>query len=246
MLMSSNILNLTAFQLETYSNTEVIAVGQDMLGVAGRRLVGGPLSSGGGGNVPLTATACTGSAAQKWAWNVTAPGYLSVAGSGGLCANTDDCGYDIIMFDCITTGGTCCGTGCFDNLKWFLPGDGTLRSTEYPTMCVTSQGVGSQVSLTACSAGIEAQQWVWSPAAQTLSQRSGSMCLDGSGSSRWGGVVCAEGEGGGRGGGGLGSVFQAQAPHPMTHTHTHIRTQRPRTTTTSPSHCCSLLASSPQ
>jgi len=46
LLIGSNIRNLNAFDLETFSNTEVIAVDQDILGVQGSRLNGSSLSTG--------------------------------------------------------------------------------------------------------------------------------------------------------------------------------------------------------
>jgi hypothetical protein len=87
MLLSSNVRNLTAMQRETYLNAEVIAVGQDVLGRQGQRLVGGPLS-GGGASPPATASACApGSAAQAWALDAPSQGYIQNV--GGLCLNTD-------------------------------------------------------------------------------------------------------------------------------------------------------------
>eukprot|EP01120_Amphizonella_sp_Union-15-10_P009643 TRINITY_DN36_c0_g1_i1.p1 TRINITY_DN36_c0_g1~~TRINITY_DN36_c0_g1_i1.p1 ORF type:complete len:414 (-),score=103.15 TRINITY_DN36_c0_g1_i1:32-1273(-) len=51
LLIGSNIRNLSPFDLETYTNTEVIAVDQDPLGKQGKRVVGGPLLSGSKFNV---------------------------------------------------------------------------------------------------------------------------------------------------------------------------------------------------
>ncbi len=47
MILSQNIRNLSAFQLSTYLNSEVIGVGQDIRGRQGQRLAGGPLSTSG-------------------------------------------------------------------------------------------------------------------------------------------------------------------------------------------------------
>lgn len=46
LLIGSNIRNLSAFDLETYSNTEVIVIDQDPLGVQGVRINGSSLSDG--------------------------------------------------------------------------------------------------------------------------------------------------------------------------------------------------------
>jgi alpha-galactosidase len=45
LLIGSNIRNLSAWDLETYTNIEVIHVDQDPLGVQGSRIAGGPLKS---------------------------------------------------------------------------------------------------------------------------------------------------------------------------------------------------------
>jgi alpha-galactosidase len=44
LLIGSNIINLPPFDIETYSNTELIAVDQDSLGLQGVRVLGGPLT----------------------------------------------------------------------------------------------------------------------------------------------------------------------------------------------------------
>ena len=177
MLISSNVRNLTAFQLETYLNAEVIAVGQDVLGRQGQRLVGGPLS-GGGANPPATAVACVpGDATQQWALDSPQAGYIQNPGSA-LCLNTDDCGADIIMFECLTSGGSCCGASCLDVLHFSLNADGSLTTPSAPGQCVTSQGLGAQVSLTACASPLApAQTWAYSAASKTVTTASGAACL---------------------------------------------------------------------
>jgi alpha-galactosidase len=45
LLLSQNIRNLSAYQLATYLNREVIAVNQDRMGKQGKRLVGGNLAA---------------------------------------------------------------------------------------------------------------------------------------------------------------------------------------------------------
>ena len=217
MLLSSNVRNLTAMQRETYLNAEVIAVGQDVLGRQGQRLVGGPLS-GGGANPPATASACApGSAAQAWALDAPMPGYIQNV--GGLCLNTDvsvrgarggraggaplpawnvapprgharliffphlppllqDCGSDIIMFECLTSGGSCCGPTCLDVLKFSLGADGSLTTPSQPGACVTAGGLGDQVTLTPCaSPPAAAQTWAYAAGDKTLTTAGGAACL---------------------------------------------------------------------
>ena len=176
MLLSSNVRNLTAMQLETYLNAEVIAVGQDILGRQGQRLLGGPLS-GGGANPPATTAPCApGSAAQAWALNSPVAGYIQNV--GGLCLNTDDCGSDIIMFECLTTGGSCCGAACLDVLKFTLNADGSITTPSQPGQCLTAQGLGSQVLLTACASPLSpAQSWAYGAGDRSLTAEGGSACL---------------------------------------------------------------------
>ena len=157
MLMSSNVRNLTDFQKETYLNAEVIAIGQDVLGRQGQRLVGGPLSGGGDGNTPATMQQCSaGSAAQQWAANAPASGYLQNPASN-MCLNTDDCGAAVIMFDCLTSGDTCCGTGCLDVLKFSVNANGTLTTPSQQGNCAVDGGSGAQLSLSVCAPGAASQ-----------------------------------------------------------------------------------------
>ena len=158
MLMSSNVRNLTDFQRETYLNPEVIAVGQDALGHQGQRLVGGPLSGGGDGNTPVTMQQCAagGSVAQQWAADAPAAGYLQNPASN-TCLNTDDCGSNVIMYDCLTTGGTCCGATCLDVLKFSVNANGTLTTPSQPGNCAVDGGSGTQLTLAACAPGNAAQ-----------------------------------------------------------------------------------------
>ena len=72
LLISANVRNMSAMNLETYMNKEVIAVNQDALGLQGIRVAGGSLRSGGGGgggkgNIPAhTSTCVSGSKTQQW------------------------------------------------------------------------------------------------------------------------------------------------------------------------------------
>lgn len=58
LLISANIRNMSAMNMETYKNAEVIAVNQDALAQQGFRVAGGPLSSGGGSNNPVGTAPC--------------------------------------------------------------------------------------------------------------------------------------------------------------------------------------------
>jgi hypothetical protein len=129
----------------------------------------------GDGNTPLSLAPCASpvSSVQQWAWNVSGVNYLSNAATH-LCANTDDCGADLIGFTCITSGSTCCGPNCLDNLRFVLGSDGTLRTPSQPGKCAVG-APGLQVSLAACAPGAAAQQWVFNGATKQLT--SGGQCL---------------------------------------------------------------------
>ncbi len=64
--------------------------------------------------------------------------YLTNVASN-LCLNSDDCGTELIAFTCVTSGGTCCGADCYDNLVFALQADGSLTTPSQPGMCVTYQ-----------------------------------------------------------------------------------------------------------
>jgi alpha-galactosidase len=46
LIISANIRNMSKMNVETYTNSEVIAVDQDELGIQGERIMGGALSEG--------------------------------------------------------------------------------------------------------------------------------------------------------------------------------------------------------
>jgi hypothetical protein len=211
LLLSQDVRNLTAFQLATYLNPEVIAVSQDQLGRAGQRLAGnavslkrshpgapgathtwrsprgwtGPVADS---NIPITLQPCgaataDGSAtpsAQQWVWNTTAPGFVTNVASG-MCMNSDDCGPGLIVFDCVTTGGTCCGSDCYDNEVFALESDGTLRSPLFPGQCATSYGGNGQLAFAPCVPGLASQAWTYSTSAQTIADAAGNCVTAGGG-----------------------------------------------------------------
>ena len=213
MLLSQTIVNMTAHRLATYSNQEVIAVGQDILGRQGQRVAGGNVQlarrnladslsrryngkvpdprkvlspkelkaargvSANDGDPPLTMTTCNAGASQKWSFDIKAPGYLSNTATG-LCANADDCGTNIIAYECVTTGGTCCGTSCYDGLKFAINANGSMTTPGAPGQCVTGGGVGTQLSLTPCSS-ISTQKFNYDTTTQQIimNDASSSLCV---------------------------------------------------------------------
>lgn len=107
--ISVDVRNISAYDLETYTNPEVIAVNQDALGRQAQRLVGGPLLGGGGGpplhGPAVVLTACdtaaasnsTAAAAQRWFVNATGENWITTPAFGTApasiqCLAVDDCG----------------------------------------------------------------------------------------------------------------------------------------------------------
>lgn len=202
MLLSQSVVNMTSNRLQTYSNAEVIGVGQDAMGRQGVRLKGGPVSASRRGlrthrerkpvdratrkltnpfdtpdtDVAVTMQPCAvGAAAQVWKWNVTSAGFLTNPASNA-CLNLDDCGTDLIAYDCVTSGGTCAGANSYANEQFSLGADGTLRSALSPQLCATWQGSGSALNLQAC-ASLPGQKFAYDVTTSTLRSSDGSQCM---------------------------------------------------------------------
>jgi len=157
LLISANVRNMSQENLETYMNTEVIAIDQDRLGLQGIRLVGGDLSPGSMQGLITLQDCNPRDLNQIWTWNSPASQYL-FNNASNLCINVDNCGYDLISFTCVTTGGTCCGANCYDNMKFSVTSDHHLVSPTHPGLCAQGSSDGS-VSLTACIPNAESQYW---------------------------------------------------------------------------------------
>lgn len=134
----------------------MIAVNQDPLGKQGQRLVGNNLVESliieGGAhrarNTPATVAACNPKdTAQKWTVNSPLAGYVQNP-SSKLCFNVDDCGSDLIYYDCVSTGGTCCGPQCYDNMKFNITSNGKLTTPVHPGEC--AELLGNSVSFQSC------------------------------------------------------------------------------------------------
>ncbi|XP_065846502.1 probable alpha-galactosidase isoform X3 [Oscarella lobularis] len=176
LLISSNVRNLSLYALETYSNAEVIAVNQDPLGKQGMRLYGGSLSQN--PNLPPAhLSKCNSSnKAHKWIWNTPKTGFVKNVASG-KCLNVDNCGSDIIYYECVSTGGTCCGKDCYKNESWLFYLNGQMLS-DLNHKCVTAHSDGT-ISLETCIGdNTPSQTWAYDQNSQQLTHN--GMCLDGS------------------------------------------------------------------
>eukprot|EP01121_Diplochlamys_sp_Union-15-3_P001049 TRINITY_DN1090_c0_g1_i1.p1 TRINITY_DN1090_c0_g1~~TRINITY_DN1090_c0_g1_i1.p1 ORF type:complete len:520 (+),score=61.44 TRINITY_DN1090_c0_g1_i1:109-1668(+) len=153
LLISANIRNLSPYDLETYSNSEVIAVNQDPLGKQGIRLAGGPLSNGG-----AHLKTCDGSAWQKWDLDTPMAGFVYNKETK-LCLNVDDCGTDLIYYSCVTSGGTCAGSNSYANEQFKFNGNGQFVSA-LNSKCVTTRT--DNLFLDTCNTSDISQKWEYS------------------------------------------------------------------------------------
>eukprot|EP00730_Choanoeca_flexa_P002655 TRINITY_DN11122_c0_g1_i1.p1 TRINITY_DN11122_c0_g1~~TRINITY_DN11122_c0_g1_i1.p1 ORF type:complete len:493 (+),score=81.50 TRINITY_DN11122_c0_g1_i1:160-1479(+) len=172
LLISGSVLRMSNYTLETYTNKQVIAVNQDSLGKQGIRVAGGDLSATGSTTEQVWLEPCSDSSSQQQ-WNNDTPsdGYWRNSATN-RCLNVNDCGSAIIAFDCITTGGTCCGSDCYDNLKFQLLGNGTLTTPSQPGMCVNATMAGP--TLVPC---MQATTWSHTSEGQVGAARSGLSLL---------------------------------------------------------------------
>jgi alpha-galactosidase len=139
-----------------------------------RRLRGSTWAASGDGNTPLSLLPCASpvSTLQTWSWNVSGTGDNYVQNTGTqLCVNTDDCSASLIAYTCVNTGTSCANN--FDNLRFVLNADGTLRTPSQPGNCAVG-APGLQVTLAPCS-GAASQQWAYNTATKQLT--SGNQCL---------------------------------------------------------------------
>ena len=189
LLISGNLRNFSAFTLQTYKNTEVIAVSQDALGKQGTRVVGGPLVGGKTNAAFASKAACgAGSRDGRWSWGKGAEaGYLLNAATK-LALNVDNCGTDLIYYQPVTTGGTCVGPSGvqYDNLRFNATTlAGSKLSQLWSAMddhCV-SQGNDASLSLALCNGTDSTQLWTLSaPDADgtfSISNSGSAACMDG-------------------------------------------------------------------
>ena len=133
LLISQNVLQWSDYALETYSNAELIAINQDPLGRAARRISGGdlpfPCHAGGGGSGALAsvvAAPCDASDPhQLWAYDAASGAISSKAFAGGVlddgCSTTAGSPVGVRK---ASGGDACQGAG----QKWTWGADGTVKS----------------------------------------------------------------------------------------------------------------------
>jgi len=176
LLISANVRNMSAMNLATYTNKDVIAVSQDSLAKQGVRLVGGNLDGGddsskGGPKAHVAPCSGTPSANEMWEFGTPMAEYLKNKGNS-QCVNVDNCGSDLIYYACVT-GGTCSKN---DTDMKFMIVDGTLR-TAFNDQCATVQA-NNDLVLSACPTGAVPPAQSFAMDASTGVIKSGNgMCL---------------------------------------------------------------------
>lgn len=133
LLISANVRNMSAANMETYKNERVIAVNQDPLGKQGVRLVGGKLSgrSSDGNQRPSLVTCNHADKSQSWIAGPNSTkhpcpdGMQTYQNAGDMkLFNSDDCGSNLILYPWTESG--CDGNKGF----CFSITDGAWKSAE--------------------------------------------------------------------------------------------------------------------
>jgi hypothetical protein len=91
---------------------------------------------------------------QVWAPNAPAGGYLSNA-AAVQCLASLGCKSALVYWECVTTGGTCCGAACYKNLQWALPPAGGAAGQVVSTLpgggcAAAAAGAGGALALAPC------------------------------------------------------------------------------------------------
>lgn len=149
----------------------------------GAGLEGGRPSAARPRDVPTVMAPCDATdAAQRWAWNTPAPGYLSnVVGYNTLCLNVGGCDpADIIFYACVDdASGSSCGAppGSYPNLVWSLNASTGFLTTPMDGHAapLTLDPATGTLSLAPPAPGSPTQRWAYTIATQALSV--GGLCL---------------------------------------------------------------------
>ena len=135
----------------------------------------GPLNDG----APAAITPCNASDPfQRWVWNTPANGYLSNS-AASQCLNVYGCQVEVVYWSCVTSGGTCCGADCYNNLMWTLSSEGQLVTADTNGGCVTvSGGASPTLVISPCSSPVQANQtWAMHNVTGLLEFNNAGLCL---------------------------------------------------------------------
>jgi len=157
-----------------YSATVTVTFANAQAGLAS---ASGSTSNTGSGAVLLQPCDAS-SPYQRWDQNTPAAGYLSNTVNGvQQCLNVDGCQSDVILWQCVTTGGTCCGATCYNNLQWSMSnagGEGTV-TTPLNGECLTANASAGTLAIAPCTGSNPAQAWSYNASTHQLQQ--GGACL---------------------------------------------------------------------
>ncbi len=135
------------------------------------------MGSGDDGNAPAALSTCDSSSVfQQWSFNSPAQGYLSnsPAHQQPMCLNSDGCGSSLIYYQCVTSGGTCCGATCYAGLQFSLNANGSL-TTPLNGQCVSVAPAGN-ITLAPCGS-VGNQSWSYSSSSKQLQLQGSNLCL---------------------------------------------------------------------
>ena len=180
-LLTGNMSALPSYVIETWTNTELLAVNQDPLGFAAVLLAQNatPLTEEVGGYPPARVAECGGEPdLQHWGYNSPAPFFLRNSATA-LCLNAEACGSTVI-YDFCNTNGTSCGGGHGDfhpNEQWNISGEGGRITSRLPgNLCLTVPPSGTLV-LAPCETPVpSSQHWTYDRTTAALISGDG-LCL---------------------------------------------------------------------
>jgi len=99
--------------------------------------------------LPAQLLPCNASAPEQvWSFGKVAEGYMS--GGNGECLNAYGCGRDAVFWQCVTSGGSCCGAECYDGLRFTLAATGQVVCALPAVGCLTAVA-GGGLTFAACA-----------------------------------------------------------------------------------------------
>eukprot|EP00750_Incisomonas_marina_P015620 INCI18401.3.p1 GENE.INCI18401.3~~INCI18401.3.p1 ORF type:complete len:524 (+),score=65.40 INCI18401.3:372-1943(+) len=157
LLISQNVLNWSSYALETYSNTDLIAINQDKLGLSAKRIVGGdltfPCSPGDSGAKTIVAVPCNvDDPAHAWIVHADSGKIESKKFPGMVlddfhCSNDD--GSPVMLYPDDHGAGTCAGK----NQQWVVQTNGTITNSNNGKCLDVWDFTGPKVDVYACNGG---------------------------------------------------------------------------------------------
>ena len=176
------MLQWSDYALETYSNSELIAINQDPLGRAARRIAGGdlpfPCHGGGGGLVASVIAALCNGTDESQIFSFNASSGLILSGSPTFA------GAELAAIDCATEDGTPVAlfspgsVGCAGaDRTWSWWQNGSVTNANSRTCLDVAHGNGPVVDIWTCNGGTNQNFTRPSATGGQIKAGSDSMCL---------------------------------------------------------------------